>query len=124
MRELNMTCTPVFARAMKAHDSGRFNVYVFEGGSRCFSADTEVVTKDGRKRIADIVRGDVVLSIGKKGEKEWKAVKGLFVHAADKPMVRVHLKNGEDIVCSYDHKFLYHGEYKPIIEILKLCSNK
>ena len=34
MSELNFTCTPVFARAMKAHDSGRFNVYVFEGGSR------------------------------------------------------------------------------------------
>jgi len=34
MSELSITCTPVFARAMKAHDSGRFNVLVFEGGSR------------------------------------------------------------------------------------------
>lgn len=34
MSELTMNCTPVFARAMKAHDSGKFNVLVFEGGSR------------------------------------------------------------------------------------------
>ena len=34
MSELNFNCTPVFARAMKAHESGRFNVLVFEGGSR------------------------------------------------------------------------------------------
>ena len=34
MSELNFTCTPVFARMMKAHDSGKFKVYVFEGGSR------------------------------------------------------------------------------------------
>ena len=29
-----MTCTPVFARAKKAVESGRYNVFVFEGGSR------------------------------------------------------------------------------------------
>ena len=34
MSELNILCTPVYARAAKAHASGRFNVYVFEGGSR------------------------------------------------------------------------------------------
>ena len=34
MAELNMTCTPVFARAKKAVESGRYNVFVFEGGSR------------------------------------------------------------------------------------------
>lgn len=34
MSELNLKCTPVFARALKAYQSNRFNVYVFEGGSR------------------------------------------------------------------------------------------
>ena len=34
MSELNFTCTPVFARALKAYNSGRYNVLVFEGGSR------------------------------------------------------------------------------------------
>lgn len=32
--ELNINCTPVFHRAMSALESNRFNVYVFEGGSR------------------------------------------------------------------------------------------
>lgn len=30
----SFSCTPVFERLMKAHNSGRFNVLVFEGGSR------------------------------------------------------------------------------------------
>lgn len=34
MSELNLNATPIFARAKKAYDTGRFNVYVFEGGSR------------------------------------------------------------------------------------------
>lgn len=34
MSELKLNCTPIFARAQKAHSSGRFNVFVFEGGSR------------------------------------------------------------------------------------------
>lgn len=34
MSELRLNCTPVFARAMKAHDTGRYNVLAFEGGSR------------------------------------------------------------------------------------------
>lgn len=34
MSELSLKCTPVFARAMKSHDSGKYNVLVFEGGSR------------------------------------------------------------------------------------------
>lgn len=34
MSELKLNCTPVFARAHKAYESRRYNVYVFEGGSR------------------------------------------------------------------------------------------
>lgn len=34
MSELNLQCTPVFARAKKAYDTSKFNVLVFEGGSR------------------------------------------------------------------------------------------
>lgn len=34
MSELQLNCTPVFARAMSAHQSRQYNVLVFEGGSR------------------------------------------------------------------------------------------
>lgn len=34
MSELNLQCTPVFARAKKAYDTHKYNVLVFEGGSR------------------------------------------------------------------------------------------
>lgn len=111
--------TPVFWRMTQAKASGRFNVYVFEGGSRCFGASQLVLTDKGSKRIADIRVGDNVASVDEHGNIEYKAVKNLFRHKADKPMVRIKMKNGREIVCSIDHKFLYKGEYVPIIDILK-----
>lgn len=58
MSELNFTCTPVFARMMKAHDSGKFKVYVFEGGSRSSKTYSLIqffifmaLNSDERKRV-------------------------------------------------------------------------
>ena len=110
--------TPVFWRLTQALATGRFNVYVLEGGSRCFAPDQLVMTDSGSKKIADIKVGDKVASLGADGELEYKEVKNLFRFKADKPMVRIKLKNGREIRCSADHKFLYNGEYVPIIDIL------
>lgn len=103
----------------KAVDCGRFNVFVFEGGSRCFAPDTLVVTEDGKKPISEVKVGDMVKCIGEGGTETFKKVLNIFRHPVDKPMVEVRLKNGEVIRCSADHKFLYNGEYVPIINILR-----
>lgn len=110
--------TPIFWRMVQARASGRFNVYVYEGGSRCFAPDQLVMTENGSKRIVDIKVGDRVASLGADGELEYKEAKNLFCFKADKPMVRIKLKNGREIRCSTDHKFLYNGEFVPIIDIL------
>ena len=59
MAELNIHCTPVFARAQKAFESKRFNIYVFEGGSRSSKTYSLIqffivlaLTSTERKRIA------------------------------------------------------------------------
>lgn len=119
MSELGMKCTPIFYRAKKALDSGRFHVFVFEGGSRCFYPLQKVCTKDGLKQICNVREGDMVKSLNPDGSVEYKRVKGLFRFKAEKPMVEITMVNGEKIKCSIDHKFLYNGEYIPIIDILK-----
>ena len=59
MSELKLQCTPVFARAQKAYDSGRYNMYVFEGGSRSSKTYSliqffivQALVSDKRQRIA------------------------------------------------------------------------
>lgn len=103
----------------KAVQMDKYHVFVFEGGSRCFTSDTLVVTQDGNKPIQDIQTGEMVKCLDEHGNIAYRRVISVFHHAADKPMVEVRMKNGEVIRCSADHKFLFNGEYVPIIEILK-----
>lgn len=60
MSELSLQCTPVFDRAAKAYKTGRFNVLVFEGGSRSSKTYSLiqffiVLALDGRGRKRIIV---------------------------------------------------------------------
>lgn len=111
--------TPIFARLDKAVQTGRFHVYVFEGGSRCFAAGTLVVTRGGNKPIEDIEAGDVVKCLDKHGRTIYRRVTGLHRNAADKPMVEIHFAEGGSVRCSSDHKFLFKGNYVPVINILQ-----
>lgn len=113
-----MKCTPIVARLEKAMQSGRFNVYVFEGGSRCFAGDVKVITSDGFKLIRDIVAGDMVKCLDERGEQTFAPVTGLHRFAADKQMIRIVFKNGNVITCSVDHKFRYYGMFVPIMDII------
>lgn len=124
MSELEMKCTPIFHRAMKALESGRFNVMVFEGGSRCFYPMQEICTINGNRPICSINAGDMVKSLNPDGTTSYKRVVKVFRNKADKPMLEIRMNNGAVIKCSADHKFLYNGEYVPIIEILKKYANE
>ncbi len=102
----------------KAVQMGRYHVFVFEGGSRCFAADTLVVTQGGNKPIQDIQTGEIVKCLDEHGSIAYRRVTGLHRNAADKPMVEMLLTNGGSVRCSADHKFLYEGEYVPVINLL------
>lgn len=119
MEARKVAVTPVYQKLDAAYRSGRYNVFVLEGGSRCFYPLQKVCTKDGLKQICNVREGDMVKSLNPDGSVEYKRVKGLFRFKAEKPMVEITMVNGEKIKCSIDHKFLYNGEYIPIIDILK-----
>lgn len=103
----------------QAVQSGRFHVYVFEGGSRCFAPETLVVTENGPKPICAIQPGEAVKCLDENMRVVYRPVKNVFRFPVDKPMVEIRLTNGEYIRCSADHKFLYNGKYTPIIDILR-----
>lgn len=111
--------TPVYQKLDAAYRIGRYNVFVLEGGSRCFYPLQKVCTKNGLVPIRRIKAGDMVKSLNSDGTVGYKKVKDVFQFKADKPMVEITMVNGEKIKCSIDHKFLYNGEYIPIIDILK-----
>jgi group I intron endonuclease len=74
----------------------------------CFHPDTQVVTRNGNKRIADIMVGDEVASIDEStGQSIWKKVTNqIKTQSAHKPKVEVILENGHSIKCTADHKWL------------------
>jgi len=108
--------TNVFRRNAKAKTRFVFN----PGGTRCFHPDTLVVTKNSNKKISEIVEGDEVLSFGK--EDEFKKVKSVFKLDNTKPTVKIKLKNGEEIICTDDHKFYFKGEWVCIKHLLSLWN--
>jgi hypothetical protein len=61
----------------------------------CFEGETVVKTKNGKKKIKDVLEGDIVLT----HEKKWKKVSRTFKKYS-KDLIRV---NG--VTCTKDHKF-------------------
>lgn len=119
MEARKVAVTPVYQKLDAAYRSGRYNVFVLEGGSRCFYPLQKVCTKNGLVPISRIKAGDMVKSLNSDDTVGYKKVKEVFRFKVDKPMVEITMVNGEKIKCSIDHKFLYNGEYIPIIDILK-----
>lgn len=111
--------TPVYQKLDAAYRSERYNVFVLEGGSRCFYPLQKVCTRNGLVPIYRIKAGQMVKSLNPDGTVGYKKVKDVFRFKADKPMVEITMTNGDKIKCSIDHKFLYNGEYIPIIDILQ-----
>jgi intein/homing endonuclease len=97
---------------------------VLEGGSRCFSEDTLVVTSDGSKKISDIQKGNLVLTMNEgTGKEEFKKVLDVLkFQNNEKKAVRIKLKNGKEIICTADHKFYFEGGWLEIKQILHLWN--
>lgn len=98
-----------------------------EGGSRCFSGDTNVIllTGDSHKieNIKNILPGQIVMSFDEKTNiVQPGKVNEVFVYKNEKRIIEIKLKNGQTIKCSEDHKFYYNGRWIEIRNILPLCK--
>lgn len=95
--------------------------FVLEGGSRCFSENTFVITIDGPKQINNIVKGDLVKTYNENTNQiEYKPVLSVFKMDNKKKSYRVTLKNGKTIECTDDHKFYYKGGWISLKQLLSL----
>jgi len=111
--------TKVFVHAFNS----KARIVIEQGGSRCFDGNTLVLTKRGEIPIKEIVIGDIVKSFNESnGLFEWKEVQDTFKMANTKPTVRIKLKNGQEIICTEDHKFFYEGGWVSIRNILSLLN--
>jgi hypothetical protein len=90
------------------------------GSSRCFHADTLVVTPSGNRRISELSADDMVISYNHiTNEKETKRVTDLTItRNHNKKCYAITMKDGSVIRCTSDHKFYFNGEYVEIGKIL------
>lgn len=93
-----------------------------EGGSRCFSAETLIITGSGNKPIKEISIGDQVVSFNESSNtKELKSVTNVIPsNPTEKKCVLIKLKNGNTVECTDDHKFFFKGTWVCIKDILSL----
>ncbi len=112
--------TQVLKKTLQREKEG-YKVICHEGGSRCFSGEQEVITKDGTKKISDIKVGDCVLS----GlNKEYKRVKNVFRMNNTKPCYEITLKNGKKIRATQDHRFWYEGGWVSLKHMVKYWNER
>lgn len=103
---MQIKATNVFQRNWDAKTKFIVNI----GGSRCFSPNTLVITKNGNKKIKNINNNDEVLSFNEAtNKKEYKKVKNVFKMENSKKTIKLTLKNGETIIATEDHKFWFKG---------------
>ena len=103
-------------------DPSKCEVYLVEGESAggCFSGDTEVALADGRNiSFKQLVKEDnegkrnFCYTIKKNGKIGIEEIKSPRITKRNVEVIKVILDNGEEIVCTPDHKFMLRdGKYK------------
>ncbi len=95
-------------------------ITVMQGGSRCFTGETLVLTKDGYKKIRDIEIGEMVYSINNLGTPVLFPVVNKFMYKGDHQRHKVItfvLSDGQKITCTYGHKLLQDDGYVESFDI-------
>lgn len=92
------------------HWMGEYRLYrrdekgrVVKKNDHCLHPDTQVITRHGKRRIADLVgtRGDVLTQGGR-----WTAYRNCRMTARNQRVVRLAFSDGSAVTCTPDHKFL------------------
>jgi intein/homing endonuclease len=76
-------------------------------GIFCISENSKVLTKSGQKNIQDVKVGDLVRT----EDGSWQKVL-LNTYNGEKKTVRIRCTNGEELVCTPDHKVLTQDGWK------------
>lgn len=107
-------------------------VYIVEGDSAggCFAGDTRVALADGRNitfkelvKESESGKQNFCYTIKSDGSIGIEQIKNARITKKNANVIRVTLDNGEEIVCTPDHKFmLRNGEYKEAKDLLKTDS--
>jgi phage terminase large subunit len=120
-KALQIVGTQVLKKTLQREKQG-YKVICHEGGSRCFTPEQKVITKNGTKKISDIEVGDFVLS---GHDKKYKKVKNVFKMENKKPCYEITLKNGNKIKATQDHKIWYEGGWHSLKYIVQgYCFRK
>lgn len=93
-------------------DKGILKGCFMAGTPGCFDGDTLVYTKDGYKKIKNVMENDMVLTFNEyTKEDEWNYVKEKFIYKPEKTMLEIEFENGQKVICTEDHKFYINGEW-------------
>ncbi len=105
-----------------SRDPSESEVFIVEGDSAggCFSGDTEVALLDGRnvtfkKLVEECEKGknNFCYTIKKDGHIGIAPILNPRITRKNAETIKIILDNGEDIICTPDHKFLLrNGDYK------------
>ena len=95
-----------------------------EGSSRCFHANTNIVTSKGTIPISEIKKGDKVLTYNDQLKtKEFKPVNEPLKFRNKKKCLKIKLKNGKEIIATEDHEFYYEGSWHSLKHIVSLWND-
>ncbi|KAM3102551.1 DNA topoisomerase (ATP-hydrolyzing) subunit B [Phormidesmis sp. 146-12] len=110
-----------------SRDPGESEIFIVEGDSAggCFRGDTQVALADGRhlsfeEIVAEqaIGREHFCYTIRKDGSIGLEQIINPRITKQNATVVKVTLDNGEEIVCTPDHRFMLRdGTYKPAAEL-------
>lgn len=105
-------------RIYDLQDFGFYIHTVTTDGFQCLRGDTQILLMDGkRKKISEIVAGDIVKSVDHRGEIVANPVMKAF-KTGTKQLYRVYLENGKYIDCTDNHPFMMRdGTYTPANEL-------
>lgn len=117
-----ISITPTQTAAFNMMLSHRYSLLY--GGGRCLGAETLVLTIDGYKKIKDVNIGDLVPSIQENGYVEVKRVVDKFTSTPTEKSILFKTKNGENIICSQDHSFLFGDTYVEASDIARIILNQ
>lgn len=109
----------------KTKDGGKV-IICNEGGSRCFSADTKIITYSGIRLISELKIGNKVVSYNiSEKKREYKTITNIIITPQNKkPCYKIKLKNGAEINCTQDHKFYFNGGWHEAKNIIHLWDER